>query len=235
MLKKTLVKTGGFAAAAAATAALVGFAAHGTGAYFTDSKSGNVNIATGHVTVNTTDISGLDFSGLLPGDYKTVNFQYNVNTGTAPEDVYLELDNVPAFQDAPGAPTSPTPLGRYGHLAVSGPDGSFSSFNLAADVNHGTATADPTDCVVDDYGRGGNQTTEATSTTDFHNGFCPAPKFILLSYGMDPSATNATASITFGFTGLLTGPQGQAVPSIPFKVVAVQHGILPGNPNNGGL
>ena len=229
MKKRTLAKLGGFAIAAATTAALVGFAANGTGAYFTASSDGNANVSTGAVTVHTTDITALNFNGLLPGVYGTQSFQYNTNGGTGLEDVYLEI---PANNYLQHIPTSGSfPLGRYGHFAASGPDGSFSSFNLAAAPGL-PSTPNPTDCVVDQYGRGGNQTTAATSLADFSNGFCPVPQFILLGYGVASGDPNATASITFGFTGLLTAPQSTTMAPIPFKVVATQHGILPNDPNN---
>jgi hypothetical protein len=234
MQKKTWAKLGGFAVALACTGTLVGFAASGTGAYFTASSSGSINGSTGTVNLSTAT-TNLNFNGLLPGQYQTQSFTYNVSGGTGDEDVYLEFKNVNAFQEVPtpGA----TPLGRYGHLAVSGPAGTFSSFNLATDPGtlQNPPNPDPTDCQVDAFGRGGNQTTEATSTSDFHDGFCPAPQFILLSYDMKSSDPTATASITFGFTGLLTSPENTAIPQIPFTVVAVQHGVAPGDPRNGGV
>jgi hypothetical protein len=233
MHKKTWAKLGGFVVAAACTATLVGFAATNTGAYFTDSAPGSINASTGNVTVNTAGTT-LNFTGLLPGQYQPLTFIYNVNSGSAAEDVYLEFSHVDAFQHIPqdGA----VPLGRYGHLAVSGPAGSFSSFNLAQDPDDATGNTDgrADDCQVDQYGRGGYQTAEATDVGDHTVGYCPAPKFILLSANLDPSDGNQTASITFGYTGLLQSPQNRTnLLNVPFKVVAVQHGILPGNSNNG--
>jgi hypothetical protein len=232
MHKKTWAKLGGFAVALACTGTLVGFAASGTGAYFTASSNGSINGSTGTVNLSTANTT-LNFNGLLPGQYSTQSFTYNVSGGTGDEDVYLEFNNVNAFQEKPTS--GPTPLGRYGHLAVAGPAGTFSSFNLAQDPvdPNGNTDNNAADCQVDAFGRGGNQTAESTSTTDNTNGYCPAPKFILLSYDMKSGDNTATASITFGFTGLLTSPQGTPLDGIPFTVVAVQHGISPSNPNNG--
>lgn len=240
MQGKTLAKLAGFGIAAACTAGLIGFAANGTGAYFTGSAPGSFNVSTGTIEVHgTTQLSGLDFTNLEPGIYRTQTVTYNT-TATGSEDVYLELPNDPALTgvSAPG----PAPLGRYGHFAVTSTAGTFSSFNLAGDPNFGTANQDTTDCVVDpNTGLGGNQTTAATSKTDFSNGFCPAPQFILLKSGITKGGNDQSVKITFGFTPLLSNTsggttpvdeQGSDVASMPFDLVAVQHGQSPSDPLN---
>lgn len=235
MNKRTLAKLGGFGIAAATTAALVGFAANGTGAYFTASSDGHANVSTGSVNVNTAGINGIDFTGLLPGSYKTQPITYNISGSTANEDVYLELPNDPALTAA--STPGPDPLGRYGQLAVSGPAGVFSSYNLAADPGDATGETDAStaSCKVDAYGRsadGVGQTTAAANHGDYSLPYCQAPQFILLSYNMAPTDPTATANITFGYTGLLMGPQNQSVSTMPIRVVAVQHGVSPTDVNN---
>jgi hypothetical protein len=64
-----MVKVGGFVGTLAAGAALVGTAVTGTGAYFTDSKAGNLSASSGHLTLNTTD-TNLSFRDLVPGEDK---------------------------------------------------------------------------------------------------------------------------------------------------------------------
>jgi hypothetical protein len=52
MRKSRAVRVAGFVGALGASAALVGFAATGTGAYFSDSHTGAINASTGSVKVN---------------------------------------------------------------------------------------------------------------------------------------------------------------------------------------
>ena len=58
MRKSRAVRVAGFVGALGASAALVGFAASSTGAYFTDSHTGAVNASTGSVKVNVSPASG---------------------------------------------------------------------------------------------------------------------------------------------------------------------------------
>ena len=52
MRKSRAVRVAGFVGALGASAALVGFAASGTGAYFTDSHTGSINASTGSIKVD---------------------------------------------------------------------------------------------------------------------------------------------------------------------------------------
>jgi hypothetical protein len=222
MLKSTYIRLAGFTVAAGVTASLVGFAASGTGAYFTDSKAGSVNASTGGVHVNTSDLT-LNFAGLLPGDFKTNTVNYTA-AGSGAEDIWLVLPtdgSANAFNGVPAPGASP--LGRYGHFAVTSPEGSFTSYNLAS----GTAP-----CPVDGNGHGGSNT-QAASTADIIP-YCPVPSAILLSSNLT-YGQSASADVTFGFTKLLKDPAAQDQPMglvAPFKLVATQHGILPNDVNN---
>src|SRR5471030_283177 len=60
MIKSTTGKLVGFIGTVAVSAALVGFAATGTGAYFSDSRSGAVTGATGSIKVVTSGGGGTD-------------------------------------------------------------------------------------------------------------------------------------------------------------------------------
>lgn len=246
MQKKTLIKLGGFIGAAAVTATLVGFAANGTGAYFSDTKTGTIQASTGTIQVSTTlPANGvLDFTGLIPGEYKTVTFTYTAHTtdSTNGEDIWLVFPNdgsatqVGSSEAFEGNPDdfAGGGLGRYGHLQVSSTQGAnFDSYNLS---NPGTSAGHTgTPCDVDSNGEGGNETTPATSTSDFHNAFC-APNNILLAGGLTDSQ-GGTVTLTFGFTPLLSNfstgtppvyQQGGPVTNSAIEIVATQHGIKPG-------
>jgi hypothetical protein len=229
MRKSQLVRIAGFTVALGTTASLAGFAATGTGAYFSDSKAGNINVTTGAVTVATNDISGLDFTGLLPEQFKTQPVSYRA-TGTGPEDIYLAFNSTADAAINGDAAPGANPLGRYGHLEVDGPAGSFDSFNLAANPdNKGDAS-----CGVNGNGLGGSNQ-EATS----HNNadpnsyvpYCPAPQYILLSSGLKSTDGLQSANITFGYTKLLESGQSSGLSQIPFNIVAEQAGVSPSDPN----
>ena len=228
MNTSTKLRLAGIAAALGASALLVGTATGTTGAYFTDSKPGVINAATGGVHVKTSDLT-LNFAGLLPGEFQTKTIDYQ-NMGSGQQDIWLVLPTgqAPWLNGVPGDPNIPgqAPLGRYGHFAVTAPNGSFTSYNLAS--NRPTDSSAP--CSVDQYGRGGSDAQAADTTTIV--AYCPVPNAILLSYGLNPTESG-TASVTFGYTKLLKGGMDSAwLPIANFKIVATQHGVFPNDPNN---
>ena len=233
MIKSTFVKVAGFTLAAGVTATLVGLGATGTGAYFTDKKPGTINASTGGVHVNPTSSLTLNFAGLLPGEFQTNTLSYTA-AGSGAEDIWLVLPtdgSAAAFNGIAGGTGGDVALGRYGHFAVSSPEGTFTSFNLAT---AGTDTHSGPSCTVDANGHGGSAT-QATDVTDFTVPFCPVPNAILLSNNLT-YGQSASADITFGFTKLLkssTQEDSALLPVAQFKLVATQHGILPNDPNNG--
>jgi hypothetical protein len=220
------VKIIGFVGSLCVSAALIGTAVSGTGAYFTDSHNGVVNASTGDVKVNVSDLT-LNFTNLLPGDFQTNTVTYTA-AGTAGEDIWLVLPTDGTAGAFNGG--SADGLGRYGHFAVDSPAGSFTSYNLR-DPAGSTSV-----CPVDGDGHGGSNQ-QATSTNDADPGsyvdFCPVPNAILLGSNLTYGQTQQ-ASITFGFTKLLKSPQDAPLaPVAQFKIVATQHGIAPDDPNNG--
>ncbi|HEY7008177.1 MAG TPA: hypothetical protein VH395_04520 [Jatrophihabitantaceae bacterium] len=227
---KKIVRWGLFAGAACATAALVGFAANGTGAYFSDTHTGSVNASTGHVKVDVTD-STLNFTNLLPGEYQTKTVDYTAR-GTSGEDIWLVIDpstatNAYATEAFEGNPTDGHGggLGRYGHFAVSSTQGAhFASSNLN---NPGTGASSGSSCPTDANGWGGsNQTVNSKSDTTLLD-FCAPPNAILLASNLT-DGQSGTATMTFGYTGLLTNAQDVPLAQVvPFKIVATQHGISP--------
>jgi len=219
------IKLTGFVGALCASAALVGAAATTTGAYFTDSHNGSINAGTGKVKVDTTDLS-LNFANLLPGEYQTKTIGYTART-TGSEDIWLVLPtdgSAVAFTGSAGSAA----LGRYGHFAVSSTDGaSFTSYNL---TRAPSGTAPDQSCPIDANGEGGSAAQAATKADLIP--YCAPADAILLASGVSEGHAG-TASIEFGYTPLLKGPQG-APPTqlVKFQIVATQHGVRPDDPNN---
>jgi hypothetical protein len=231
MSKKTMAKVAGFTAALGVTGALVGVAASSTGAYFTDSHSGTVSASTGGVHVNTSDLA-LNFTSLLPGEYKTNTVSYTA-AGTGAEDIWLVLPSDGTAGAFNGLGGSSAALGRYGHFAVTSPAGSFTSYNLSTDPTSPSTAS----CGVDVNGHGGSNQ-EATSTNNADNGsyvpYCAVPNAILLDSNLT-YGQSGSADITFGFTKLLksAAQEDSALASVAqFKIVATQHGIRPDDVNN---
>lgn len=232
MKTSTTVKLATGAAAIGAAALLIGPATGTTGAYFTESKPGTINASTGYVHLSTSDLT-LNFNNLLPGEFQTNDITYTAG-GSGLEDIWLVLPtdgSADALNGTPGTPSGHAALGRYGHFAVSAPDGTFTSYNLAT-AGTGPDHSGPT-CTTDSYGRGGSDT-QAADVNDHTVPFCPVPNAILLSYGVSNGFTGV-AHVTFGFTKILTDPAAQGLPLhsvAAFKIVATQHGVLPNDPNN---
>ncbi len=228
MIRSRGVRIASFAVAVGVTATLIAFAVSSTGAYFTDSHDGTINVGTGTVSVNPTSSLSLNFTNLLPGTFQTQSVKYTT-TGTGPEDIWLVLpaSSAKAFNGVPKS--GPIPLGRYGHFAVNSPAGSFTSYNLASDPKPPSTDS----CPVDAKGHGGSNQ-QAANASDYTVPYCPVPNAILLSSGLNYGDTG-TAVITFGYTQIMSDSdqQGQATARLAkFKLVATQHGILPSDPNN---
>jgi hypothetical protein len=232
MRKAKTVRIAGFFGALCASAALVGFSVSGTGAYFSDSHSNSITGSTGQIKVTVSpDGSSLNFANLLPGEYKDQSITYQA-AGTGAEDIWLVFPTT----GGPGG-TNPSEaftgspddghgggLGRYGHLAVSAPGGSFTSYNLS-----NPRAGDPSVCSVDANGHGGSNQ-QATTKADLVP-YCGAPTAILLDSNLT-YGQSGTATITFGFAPLLTGPQDAPNAMLAqYKIVATQQGVRPDNPN----
>jgi hypothetical protein len=227
MDKKKTARVAGFVGALGASALLLGAAANTTGAYFTDSHTGQLNAGTGHVTVDTTDLT-LNFDNLLPGAYKTQRVDYTAR-GTDAEDIWMVFPNDAGQAEAlVGAPDDGRGggLGRYGHLKIASTGGAnFVSNNLS---NH--VAGDPTSCNIDGNGWGGS-TAEAASTATLVP-YCAPANAILLQSGMN-NGDGGHADVEFGFTKLLKGGQSGPLSKLAtFKIVATQHGVRPDNVNN---
>ena len=173
MVSKKTVKVAGFVGALCASAALVATAATGTGAYFTDSHSGNLVDTSGHLQLSTTD-TNISFTGLNPGQDKSQQIQYTPTANsTSNEDVWLVFDTTSTaygqFTGAKGANYGGYTgggLGGYGHFKVISDQGyDFESYNLqVAPAGQG--------CNINAEGNGGS----AAKATGPDNGSQSAPE-----------------------------------------------------------
>ena len=237
MRKSKALRVGGFVGALATSAALVGFAASGTGAYFTDAHNGAINASTGHVKLDVSPADGqLNFTNLLPGEYQTQQINYTAH-GTGAEDVWLVFPTTASDGSNPseaftgsGGDAAGGGLGRYGHFAVTSNAGDFTSYNLQ---NPGTTFPHTgSSCSIDANGHGGSDQQAASRTDPTLIPFCAPANAILLDSNL-PDGAGGTATLTFGYTPLLRS--GQDAPNakvVSYQIVATQHGIRPDDPNN---
>lgn len=237
MQNKKAARLAGFVGALCASGALVGLTVSSTGAYFTDSKTGNINASTGHINVAISPADGqLNFTDLLPGDYQTTRVTYTAHPKGGSEDIWLVFPTTSQNDVNPSEAFTGMPddaagggLGRYGHFAVSSTGGaSFTSYNLA---NPGTTSGHTGPlCYRDANGWGGSNTQAATKADIID--FCAPSNAILLQSGMN-AGDAGYADMTFGYTPLLRGPQDAPLSHVvSYEIVATQHGVRPDNANN---
>ena len=222
MINSKVARIAGFVGALGASAALVGVAGTSTGAYFTDSASGQMDASIGSVQVEAaTSDTYFSFTGLMPGQNQSQQIDYT-NTGTAAQDIWLYIPEGPQYNVFSGAVgASPADgLGRYGHFEVKNNAGSinFQSYNLASNA------ADPTNCPVDAATGNGGSAERPTSETDTVP-YCAVPHYIRVDTNV-PATANRHLTLTFGYTGKLTS-QAPSTLQVPFQVVATQPGIRP--------
>jgi hypothetical protein len=223
--KKNIVKVAGFIGTLGAGAALVATAATGTGAWFTDSQTGNLSATMGHLKLSTTDRT-MALTGLMPGENRDKPIDYTVSVSSGTADIWLTFDTSSAeygaFTGESGNSAYPDGgLGRYGHFAVANNGTTlFSSYNLA------NASAGVSGCANADGHGFGRMATGVGDTPPY----CGVPGAIKLASNVADGQTGHL-KLTFGITGRAT-TQGQVqVAGIPFQIVATQHGHMPGDAN----
>jgi hypothetical protein len=239
MNKGKIARLVGFAGALGVSAVLITTAVSSTGAYFTASQSGNLAGTSGHLEISSTG-TGINFTGLNPGEDKTNSITYTVtSSSTTNADVWLVFDTTSdaygkftgAKNVAYGAYTEGG-LGSYGHFKVSSDQGyGFESYNLqlfnaAAATSPFTSTNDQGSCTINANGTGGG-TGKAVGTNSGSQTapLCGVPAAIQLGSNIAPGAGGSTA-VTFGLTGKATG-QDTVWANVPFKIVATQPGVRP--------
>ena len=206
-----VARVAGFTVALGATATLASFAATGTGAYFSDAKSGNTIAGTmGSIAITGHDGAGvnnldINFANMLPGEpsSKTVSF---TNTGNNPEDVWVVFDQ--ADLGTHDGQTGLNSLGTFGeaHVASNGTE-IFGSKNL----NDNAASCPP-----------------GSGPPPVCN---PLPHMLKLD---DSLAPGSGGSMTFAFTpsAKFKNVENLQLLHLGYTLVATQHGITPDNSLN---
>ncbi|MET4702983.1 hypothetical protein [Frigoribacterium sp. UYMn621] len=212
----------------AASVALLGgtaFLASGaTGAYFSDTHSGNISGTVGNIHVVPFGGGGatgtdLAFSNLLPGVAKTVTLKYK-NTGSDNQDVYIVFNNATALSALNDA-------GTFGevHLAANGTP-IFDSANLNDHLSplH-CLTFDPSGCwpLKSQYLLASNVAPGATGDVSFS--YTIAGKY----KGQAAAGAAAAPWNSFPVAGQTTTNSADGTSAgLPYEIVATQHGITPG-------
>jgi hypothetical protein len=175
MRKSKIARIAGFTVALGATASLVGFAASGTGAYFSDSAGGHITGTVGSIHVSVIGGSGATnsdfaFDRLLPGTPQTITISYT-NTGNSPEDVFVTFPNATAL-------SALNDLGTYGSVQVNNAQGQdvFDSTNL----NDNSTSCGPFS----------------------HSGCNPLPNQLKVDSGLAPGGSDI-ATFSFGYPSKL--------------------------------
>ncbi|MGX7678515.1 hypothetical protein ACSMXN_06430 [Jatrophihabitans sp. DSM 45814] len=190
LARATKAKLAVFGVAAALVTGLAAVASGATGAYFSDSKAGNITGTVGSIKVNLSggagsDASTFSFDRLLPGTPQTIKVTFQ-NTGNSPEDVYLTFPNKTSL-------SALNSLGTFGSAHVANAAGTevFGSNNL----NDNTVSCPP------------------GSTSVAHPIPCDAlPTQLLVASNVAPG-DSGQASFTFGYASKLStqSPAGGGV------------------------
>lgn len=127
MSRSVKVRIGAMGASLVLMGALVVMATGATGAYFSESKQGEISGTTGSIHVHTSGGSGpnglsFNFKNLLPGEPQSATVEYK-NTGHNNQDVWVVFDAEPLH--------ALNQLGHYGEVTIANPGGVlFHSANL---------------------------------------------------------------------------------------------------------
>lgn len=194
-------------ATAGVTVALMGVAAAGTGAYFTDSKSGTITGTMGTIKVTGYDGGGADnldisFTKLLPGESQDRSIRFQ-NTGENSQDVWVVFQS----SDLHNLNT----LGSYGEVHVKANGAAvFDSANLNDGYPCGTVSPGFPD-------------------------ICPLPSQIRLASNVNPGDVGSMTFTFKAGEKFKNGVQGLPVVSLRYKIVATQNGIAPDNALNNAI
>ena len=199
-----MIRLAGFVGSVGVTAALVGAAATGTGAYFSDSKTGDIKATMGSIRIEGHDGSGansigIDFEKMLPGEAQSKTIRYQ-NTGQNNQDVWVVFDRA-ALGDGSGN-VGVNSLGRFGEIHVKG--NGVSVFD-SANLNDRASTCPP--------GAGDPACN-------------PLPEALKVANNLTPGQVG---DWTFSFApgAKFKGNQTMPVLNLPYTLVATQHGITP--------
>jgi hypothetical protein len=218
MRKSKLARIAGFTVALGATASLAGFAATGTGAYFSDSSPGTITGSVGSILVSVSGGNGssstdFHFDRLLPGTPQTATVTFT-NTGNSPEDVYLTFPNLTAL-------SSLNNLGTFGSVQVTQADGTtiFSSSNL----NDNSTSCGP-------FGPTGGLCWPLPSQLKVDSNLAPGNSdhaTFTFAYPAKLHGTGGGVWNTYPVAGQFTTVANQSGDGLPIAIVATQVGQTP--------
>lgn len=201
-----MIRIVGFVGSVGVTAALVGAAAVGTGAYFSDAKSGDINATMGSIKIRGYDGGGSDAVGItlrdmLPGQAQARTIRYQ-NTGHNNEDVWVVFPQS-ALGDFDHS-TDDHLVNDAGHYAEIHVKGNGVPVFDSANLNDDSVSCPPagTDCN-------------------------PLPTMLKVASNLTPGQVG---DWSFSFTpGARYGNGVQNLPvlHLPYTLVATQHGITP--------
>jgi hypothetical protein len=216
MRKGTKLRIGALGISMLLLAALVMSAVGVTGAYFSETKQGEIHGTIGSIHIRTSGGSGanglkFDFNHLLPGEPQTATVEYK-NTGANPQDVWVVFNNAEALHALNN-------LGTFGEVTLANSGGwVFHSANLNDNKPPASGTCgefSPSGCwpLEKQYKVGSNIQPGAGSYFKFT--FAYAGKFADASQEGDAWNLYPPESAT---------PEGNG---LPYQVVATQVGQKP--------
>lgn len=222
MFKGSSVRMAGAIGAVAAAVALLGTAALGSGAYFSDRHDGSVNGSFGQVSIDVTPVANSSLSwnwaGILPSEWQSASMTV-ANTGSKAEDVYL------AFDDSNGEWSQINTLGTFGEAQVISDLGGTHDYN---NLNNG-------------YAQG---TLPNSGQVNKCGDPVPAISYLPAENYLGKLAAGASETVTFKFRysaclgnqagGTTLNSLGQAAFANPlnFGVIATQPGVRPSDSHN---
>jgi hypothetical protein len=215
--RNSTVRVIGFIGSVGLTVGLVGAAVTGTGAYFSDAKHGQIDATMGSIAITGYDGTGVDqldmaFTDLLPGEAATATVRFQ-NTGRNAQDVWVVFPQ--------------SALGDFNHLTDTGlvnDRGSFAEIRIKSSGTEVFQSANLND----------DHASCPPGTEDPTKGLPPCrelPHMVLLQSNLPK---DAVSNFEFMFRpGAKTkGGAGLPVLSLPYTLVATQHGITPDNALN---
>jgi hypothetical protein len=231
----------GLALALVLIAGLVAVASGATGAYFSDTKDGQLNGTIGSIKVTTSGGSGPDglvftWENMLPGFQYSATATYQ-NTGSSVQDVWLVFPNRTAL-------SALASLGAYGAVHITSTNGlDFYSSNLndhpvdqgGTNPPRGTVRMIPQQILL---AQNVGPTASGSMTFTFQYASRMTTQEPSGLFNVYPLATPGSAQDPNwpndgnqgGYAQHFADPADGSGSGLPFQIVATQHGIAPGDP-----
>lgn len=218
MSKSVKLRVGALGVSLVVLAILVITAMGVTGAFFSETKTGEIKGTVGSIHIKTLGGSGengleFNFNNLLPGEPQTATVEYQ-NTGGSKEDVWVVFNNAEALHALNN-------LGTYGEVSITNSGGTiFHSANLNDNLPPASGTCGPFS----------------------ESGCWPLKEKYKIGSNISPGA-GSYFRFTFGYASKLKNPAQEGLPwntyppeveesqikgnGLPYEVVATQVGQEP--------